>query len=280
MRRVLIAGCGYVGAELARRLVAAGDLVVALRRREPPGGEGIVPLAADLAHPALLAGLARLPRPDAVVYAASADVHEDTAYETAYVTGVRNLLAALRASGAAPRFVFVSSTGVYGQHGGEWVDEDSPAEPAGFAGRRLLEGEHLVADSGLDGIVLRLGGIYGPGRVPLIESVLRGAAVIPEGEPRYTNRIHRDDAARALEHLLRLPRPDPLYLGVDCEPAPLSEVLRWIARELRMPEPPSGPGGAAASWTRGSKRCSNRRLLASGFRFEYPSYREGFRALF
>ncbi len=138
------------------------------------------------------------------------------------------------------------------------------------------------ATAGTATIVLRLSGIYGPGRTRLLDLVRSGRATYPPGPPRYANRIHRDDAAGVLAHLLRLPSPAPLYLGVDDAPVDLAEVLTFLAVELdaplpRLEEAPSVPGTASPERT--SKRCSNALLRAAGYRFRYPTYREGYGAL-
>jgi nucleoside-diphosphate-sugar epimerase len=125
--------------------------------------------------------------------------------------------------------------------------------------------------------VVRFGGIYGPGRTRLIDSVRSGQARCEPG--LYTNRIHRDDCAGVLEHLLALAAPAPLYIGVDDEPALQCEVLRWLAQQLGVPPPV--PSGAPDDSRRrgGNKRCCNARLRASGYRLLYPSYCEGYTAL-
>jgi nucleoside-diphosphate-sugar epimerase len=134
-----------------------------------------------------------------------------------------------------------------------------------------------VRDAGLPAVVLRLGGIYGPGRDRLVRELREGRARLRPGPPRYTNRIHRDDAAAALLHLLDLAEPAPLQLGVDCEPADQNDVLRWLARALGLAVPPFGDAERPAGGRPGtSKRCRNARLLASGFVFRYPTYREGY----
>ena len=129
--------------------------------------------------------------------------------------------------------------------------------------------------------MLRLGGIYGPGRTSLVERVRSGAARVSPGSARFTNRIHRDDAAAALAHLAALPAAPSCHLGVDCAPAPEAEVLAWLAERLGV-APPCEDAPPAREETRratGNKRCSNARLLATGFRFRYPTYREGYEAL-
>lgn len=283
-RRILVAGCGYVGSALAERLSAQGHTVFALRRSDGPWPAGARGVRADLADPESLAALPQ--RLDVVVYAAAADGFDDGRYRAAYVDGPRNLIDALsRAGQSLRRFLFTSSTAVYAQQEGEWVDESSPTEPGGFSGRRLLEGEAVVRGAPWPGVVLRLGGIYGPGRTRLVEGVRSGRARLRTGPPLYTNRIHRDDCAGALAHLLALPRPDPVYVGVDREPADEADVLRWLAARLGVPAPPVAedgseiPTGGAPRRARGSKRCSSALLVASGYAFRFPTFREGYAAL-
>jgi len=277
--RVLIAGCGFLGRELAAQLVARGDMAFGLARQPTGLPAGTVPLAADLTDPTTLGGLPE--GLDAVVYAAAAGGYSDPQYRAAYVDGPRNLLGALSRQRRSPRrVIYVSSTGVYSQSHGEWVDETSPAEPRHFSGQRMIEGEAVVREGPSPAIVLRLAGIYGPGRTLYIDRVRNGSARLP---PRgaWTNRIHRDDAAGAILHLLEFAVPDPLYLGVDDEPSELADVLRWIARKLSLPDPPpeQEPPGNGPTRERSSKRCSNRRLAGSGYRFRFPTYREGYGAL-
>lgn len=288
MARILIAGCGDVGTTLGKNLGATGHEVWGLKRHPANLPSPIQPLAADLTDPATLMALpANL---DAVVYSAAAAGFSEAHYQAAYVDGVCNLLDALRQTGQQPkRLLFTSSTSVYAQHQGEWVDENSPATAEGFSGRCIREGERLMWGSDWPAVAVRFGGIYGPGRTRLIDSVREGSATCSDGPPVYTNRIHRDDCARVLEHLLQFPEPEPLYIAVDDDPAPLNAVLDWLADQLgapqppHIPQPPCKPGAAIrrdpAARMRASKRCRNARLRASGFQFRYPSYRDGYTAL-
>lgn len=276
--RVLIAGCGYVGSALAGLLATEGHDVWGLRRSPAGLPPGVRPFAADLHDPATLANLP--PALDAVAYTAAAGESTDEGYRGAYVDGPRHLLSALSKQEQRPRRVlFTSSTSVYGQRQGEWVDEDSPTEPGGFSGARMLEGERVFLDGPFPATVLRLGGIYGPGRTSLVEKVRSGAAECAP-EPSWTNRIHRDDAAGALRHLMMLDAPASLYLGVDREPAALCDVYRWIATRLGLPGPSIRAGTAdGRRRSPGNKRCRSDRLASSGYAFRYPTFREGFGAL-
>lgn len=275
---VLLAGCGDLGTEAGLRFAAAGHRVVGWRRQPEKLPAEIEGVAADLRS----ADLPPIPADTSVVVVAvAADSPSEHAYRAAYVDGLTHVLDALERDGVAPRRVlFVSSTAVYGDAGGGWVDESTAAAPGGFSGRIIREAEdllhHRLRGTGTAGIVLRLGGIYGPERTRLVDQVRNGSAVIPE-EPRYTNRIHRDDAAAAIVHLTTMASvPAPFYVGVDNHPAELGEVLRFLASEQHLPEPPTGPAGKARG---GNKRCSNALLRSTGFEFAFPSFREGYRAV-
>jgi nucleoside-diphosphate-sugar epimerase len=276
--KVLIAGCGYVGTELGLILAVAGHEVWGVRRDPSRLPAPIQPIAADLLDP----GLTRvLPRVDAVVYTAAAGASSPEAYRAAYVDGPLNVLRALESSHAeVRRILFTSSTAVWGDAAGTWVDEETPTSPDGFRGELVLEGEDRLRESNVPSVSLRLGGIYGPERTRLLERVRAGEARCPEeGSPAdriWSNRIHRDDAAGALAHLLIRDDPHPVYVGVDDEPARLCDVYTFVAELLGEPVPPRGDD---ADRTRSNKRCSNRRLRASGYRLRYPTFREGYRSM-
>ncbi|WP_045731992.1 NAD-dependent epimerase/dehydratase family protein [Pseudarthrobacter chlorophenolicus] len=273
---ILLAGCGDLGTEAGLRFAALGHRVVGWRRSPSKLPAAIEGVTADLSS----AQLPPVPADtSAVVIAVAADAPSEDAYRAAYVDGVSHVLDALERDGVIPgRVLFVSSTAVYGDAGGGWVDEGQAPEPGGFSGRVLVEAEDLLrsrlAGSGTAAVSLRLGGIYGPGRTRLIDQVRSGSAVIPE-DVRYTNRIHRDDAAAAVVHLATMESaPAPVYIGVDNEAADLGSVLRFLATEMKLPEPAVGDAGPARG---GNKRCSNALLRASGFPFTFPTFREGYR---
>ena len=279
MANILIAGCGYVGTALGLRLAAAGHIVWGIRRSAEGLPPGIRHLAADLTAPETLQELP--PALDVVFYTAAPNGSEEAAYRAIYVDGLRHVLEALVRQHQSPRRVLLtSSTAVYAQSAGEWVDETSPTEPQHFTGRRVLEGERVLLDGPFPATVLRLGGIYGPGRTSLIERVRQGLATCREGPPLYTNRIHRDDCAGALHHLMTLPQPDSRYIGVDHEPADYCDVLRWLAAQLGAPPPRvEASSGMDSRRHRTNKRCRHDKLIASGYVFHYPTFREGYAAL-
>ncbi len=273
---VLIAGCGDLGTEAGLRFVAAGHHVTGWRRRPVRLPRAIEGVAADLTRDA-----PRVPADtEILVVALAADGHDEAAYRAAYVNGTQRVLDALDRDGVTPRrALFVSSTAVYGSLSGE-VDEESPTEPTAFNGAVRLEAEQLFLDgftaTPTRASVLRLGGIYGPGRTRLLDLVRSGTATIPTPD-RRTARIHRDDAASAIVHLATMqPRPAGSYLVVDDSPAPYGEVVRWLAEAMGAPEPQPAEKPSA----RGADRaCSNARLRATGWAPAFPSYVEGYRAI-
>ncbi|MCH2187392.1 SDR family oxidoreductase [Myxococcota bacterium] len=267
----MIVGCGYVGQALGQRLSDNGHRVFGMRRDPSSLPEAFVPLAADISRSD---GIGALPgRVDFVVFAAGAKSRDESAYRSLYLDGMGNILRVLKDEGQRPaRVVFTSSTSVYGQRRGEWVDEDSPTHPQDFAGEIMLSTERLLLGSSFPSTAIRLGGIYGPDRTSMVKRVLSGAPIPIYPSPQYGNRIHREDAAGAIEYLLGLDEPAPTYVGVDNDPADRADVLRWMASELGRVL----PAEQAAMPARGSKRCRNARLRAEGFVLSRPSFREGY----
>lgn len=276
--KVVIVGCGDVGSRLGCQLAAGGWDVQGLRRTVAALPAAIRPLPGDLGAsacpPAWPQG-----ELDYVVFAAAASQHDEAGYRATYVEGLRHCLGWLEQRGQRPkRMLFVSSSGVYAQKAGEWVDEDSPAEADTYSGRVLREAERVALDSGIPASVVRLTGIYGPGREYLLRQVREGYRVAAE-PALYANRIHAEDAAGLLACLLRADADgralENLYIGVDDAPAPLAEVVDYLRGLLGVEH------WAADAHVRraGSKRCSNARARALGWVPRYPSYREGYAAI-
>lgn len=291
MTRVLISGCGYVGGALAELLAREGYEVFGLRRGTKDLPSGVIPVPADFTDKSSLEQ--DLPESlDYVFHTASPGIsgagtasERQAAYRDAYVRGPSNLISTLRSRGESPRRILLtSSTGVYAQTGGEWVDETSATEPTG-PGRFMLEGEKELLGSPFPAVVLRLAGIYGPGRTGALDRALRHRLSDTSGERMpYTNRIHRDDCAGALRHLALLQSPEDVYVGADHEPATPAAVAAWLAEsypEVRREGSASsgGDNGRTGRGSRTNKRCNNDRLVASGYDFRYPTFREGFASL-
>jgi nucleoside-diphosphate-sugar epimerase len=270
---ILIAGCGYVGNSLATLLSDNGHDVWGLRRNVSKLPSGIHPVGADLGDASTMT---RLPAMlDAVVFTAAPDQSTDLAYRAIYVDGLRRLLDTVTAIAEPPsRLILVSSTSVYGQDDGQWIDEASATEPQRFSGKRLLESELIARSSGMQTTVVRFAGIYGPGRTALVERVHRGEATLSE-MPSYTNRIHRDDCAGALAHLIGRDAVLPTVLGVDDDPADANEVIGWLGRRLAV----TPQQNEKQNPSRSNKRASNALLRSTGYEFRWPSYRDGYPAI-
>jgi nucleoside-diphosphate-sugar epimerase len=272
---VLLAGCGWLGTALGRALVARGDRVTGIRR-DPGRAEalraaGIAPLALDLAAPR---SAARLPRDvDAVVACQAAGADGEGPYRAAYVDANRTLLEAASRAGARA-FVYTGSTGVFGQRDGSDVDERTRPAPATAAAEVLVEAERLVLEAAGRGVparILRLSGLYGPGRTGLVDRVRAGRVGIGPGDGAWMNFCHQADAIAFVIAAIDRGREGAVYHGSDAEPARRREVVRWVAARLGIPPPeaPAAPPGAdrriVSEWTRDTL----------GVALAYPSFRDG-----
>ncbi len=260
-RVLLVAGAGDVGGRVAALRQACGDDVVLLRRRAVDAPEGQRTLRADLLTGEGFAALP--PRVDAVVFCPAPDRRDEAAYDALFVDGLRRLADAV----VAARWLFVSSTAVYGEDAGEWVDESTPPHPPAFNGRVLLAAETIARDLPGGG-VLRLSGLYGPGR----DRMRRRARDGDPGERRWSNRIHVDDAASAAAHLLALAAPQPLYLGSDDTPVREHDLLAGLRAAEGLPPVPAPDGPDTG------RRVRNTRLRASGWVPRHPDWRSGYGA--
>ncbi|MGI6300912.1 MAG: NAD-dependent epimerase/dehydratase family protein [Verrucomicrobiota bacterium] len=282
---ILIAGAGFLGTQLAELLAEAGCHAYTLRRSPTPLQAStapastptrIHPIQADLLETSTLADLPATI--DAVVFAASADRSNPDAYQNTYLSAQSNLAHALLRSGRElQRWIFVSSTRVYGFSDGRWVGESTPPHIRDRLAETLLRAEEFTHALPWPTCVVRSAGIYGPGRNRLLDQCLRQERPLPPPGV-YTNRIHRDDCARALLHLLRLPMADlpPTILAADRDPAESRTFLTWIYQQLGRTPPDLGPADRPRG---GNKRCRSDLLLQTGFQFHYPSYRDGYPAL-
>ncbi len=281
--RKLIVGCGYLGLRVANRWVADGAVVIAVTRYSERGSflqsRGIEPIVGDIMAPDTLRSL---PSADTVLFAVGHDRGCGHSIREVYVAGLMNVLEYLPSS--VGRFIYVSSTGVFGQSDGSWVDETSPCEPKREGGRACWQAELLLRQHplGRRAVVLRMAGIYGPGRIPRSKELLAGLPLDAPSEG-FLNLIHVDDAASAvLAAEARAPLPS-LYCVSDGHPVVRRDYYCQLAALLGAAEPQfrktqlDAPAALRAS---ASKRVSNQRLLSQlGFQPQYPSYREGLAAI-
>ena len=286
--RVGILGCGYVGIELGRQLSASGHEAVGVRRSDE-GIEAIEAAGVDAVQADITDAdeLSVVPDVDAIVFAASSGGRGADAARQIYVDGLHRAIESFGTRENPPdRLIYTSSTGVYGDHGGDWVDETTPLDPTTEKTRVLAEAERIAtevaAEYGIDGTVARYAGLYGPERYRL-DRYIEGP--VTEG---YLNMVHREDAAGAVAHILRTRPAADTFVVVDDEPVSKWEFADWLAAECGRDEPPKrtkaerldDPGLSEAARRRilTSKRCSNELLRSSGYEFAYPTYREGYRA--
>jgi len=278
---VVVAGCGWLGTVIARALRARGDRVTGVRRSAAGAASlasfGIEPLALDLGDPRATEALPR--DADAIVSCLAADGDGEAAYRRAYVDANRVLLAAAGRLGVRA-FVYTGSTGVFGQSDGGDVDEATEPAPAGPTARVLLEAERALFDAAAAGIetrIVRLSGLYGPGRVGIVERVREGKLALGPGDDVWTNWCHLEDAAAAVIGALDRGRLGAVYHGTDAGPARRRDVVRWIADRLGIEPPARGDMEAIEPGRRGA----NRRVLGERTREElglvlrFPSFREG-----
>lgn len=267
-RKVVIAGCGYLGEAAAGFFFNAGWRVCGLcaSQESVKRLEGVPfdVMARDITQS--LDDVGEWKSPDLLIHCASSGRGGEEAYRAVYLEGLRHLMAAYEPK----RVVFTGSTSVYGQIDGSPVTEDSVANPDRATGRILLEAEAVALAAG--GSVARLSGIYGPGRSVLLRKFLEGTAVLEAGGERLINQIHRDDAARALAVMADVPAG--IYNVSDNTPTTQREVYSWIAAYTGKSLPPEGPAdmGRKRGWT--SKRVVNAKLRAAGWTPLFPSYRE------
>ncbi len=269
---ILIAGCGYVGTALALELSKHGHAVWGLRRSASGISEkSFRHITADLTIPSTLGDL---PKVDWVIVSVAPEKSDTDSYRKTYVEGVGNLIQ----TGSANRILYISSTSVYGQKNGEWVDENSPTEPEHETGKILLEAEKQVLHSKIPSIVFRLGGIYGPERNRMA-SLKNGPVEIdrPDG---YVNLIHLADIISGTIRLLEKGKMGEVYLGVDDEPVKRREYFAELAEMLGVLAPSFKAGGEESFLTgRSNKRVRNKKLKSLGYTFKYPTFREGYREL-
>ncbi|MCG8464035.1 MAG: sugar nucleotide-binding protein [Xanthomonadales bacterium] len=277
MERLLIAGCGALGNGLGALLESAPTRVFGLRRNVAALHPSIEGISADLSQ-----AMAPLPAVDALVYTATPAERTEAAYRSAYVDGLRHVLQAL--PGPVQRIIYVSSTSVLADSAGEWIDENTPANPPSATAAILREGECLALEHGAT--VLRFAGIYGPKRLWMLRTASQQDLQCNIDPPQWTNRIHEYDCIRAIHHLLTIDQPDSLYHGVDDEPATRYAVLSWLREQLNLPAPGQSNGvdqnatatsqQAQATGKATGKRLRNDKLKATGWQPEYPNFRTGY----
>ena len=284
MKRVLIVGCGYVGFPLGAQLALQGNEVFGVRRTIADVGKfrevGIQPIIADITNPE---DLARLPGPfDWVINLVSSSHGGVEEYRQAYLQGTRNLVDWLQAS-PPKKFLYTSSTGVYGQTDGSQVKEGSPTQPLTETGQVLLATEQVLLNAfrqhQFPAVILRVAGIYGPGRGHLFKLFLKNEARIEGKGDRFLNMIHLDDLVQVIIAALNRGQPGEVYNAVDDEPVTELHFFHWLAETFCRPLPPHGPPPEPEERKRGrfNRRIMNRKLkMELGYEFQHATFRQGY----
>jgi nucleoside-diphosphate-sugar epimerase len=281
----LIVGCGYLGLRVAQRWLDAGDEVYAVTRSAERAGKlqqlGLWPVVADVLSDDI-ESLADLPPMETMLYAVGFDRTAGRTIDEVYVEGLRNVLDAI--SSETGRIIYVSSTGVYGDNDGDWVDEETPCHPIRAGGKACLAAEQLLMGHRLSdkAIVLRMAGIYGPGRIPRVEQILAGE-VIPAPAEGFLNLIHVDDASRVVLAAEKRATPPRTYVVSDGHPCPRRDYFVELARLLNAPAPrfeEPAPEMPVAQRALADKRVRNARMAAElTLDLIYPTYRDGLAAI-
>lgn len=272
----LIVGCGYVGKELASCLLKNHWLVSGIVRSESSqkalSGMGLDVIQGDITDATFWSEMSQ--KWDAVIYCPSTGGGGLDAYRAIHDRALSYCLEWLPQEA---RLLYTSSTSVYGQNDGSWVDETSALNPSTESAQVLLQAERMVCQAGH--IVLRLGGIYGPGRGVLLKRLKEGNASIPEQDPKWLNLIHLTDIVGAIRHALEMNIPSgEVYNVIDNEPASYRTIYEWLCDRLELPVPATGTPDYFGKRGISNKRVSNRKLVGTGWELRYPDFRAGYEA--
>ncbi len=272
---VLVVGCGFTGLPLARRFEESGWEVSALTLSDVSarelGLEAFPVLAVDIGD---REKLLKMPKRvfDVVIHNASSGRGGAEAYQQVFYDGIINLCSTLEFG----HLIFTSSTSVYAQMDGSWVDEGSLTDPPAETGKILLCTEKAVLDGA--GTVARMAGLYGPGRCIPLQRLRAGEAKLEGEGERIMNMLYQSDAVSGLL-LLAEKRCSGIFNLVDDEPVSQLEWFQYVCSELALPLPPVGVRDLdrKRGWT--SKRVSNRKLRNLGWRPGIPNFRVGIREI-
>jgi nucleoside-diphosphate-sugar epimerase len=275
MANVLLVGCGDLGTALAVQLHHNGHQVTGVRKSAQLLPLNMKTVQMDVTHSEAVNVLSQL-NPEFIIYCVAATAQTDENYYQHYVLGLHHVMQSQVRNMQLKHVFFVSSTRVYGQSVEGVIDEDTAAKAADFGGERLLEAEQLLKDFPFRSTVLRLSGIYGPGRLYLV-NMAKDFTRWPK-ENHWSNRIHRDDAAGFMAYLVNQAvnghSVAPLYIVTDEMPTAQHDVLNWLANRMQLPK-----RNVSHHAVIGGKRLSNKRLIESGYRLKYANYQIGYAEL-
>lgn len=273
--KIYLAGCGKIGKRLGEQLTTDGHHVIGLKRS-----------AAEYAFPIKAINLAdrtsvsSLPADaDIIVFTVTPSEYSEAGYAHVYDTILDNVLDFAKRHEELPLVILVSSTGVYGQQNGEWVDENSPTEPTSFSGKWILHGENQLRQRLSKTLTVRFSGIYGPSRTRLIQRALSGNPV-QKAPPLWTNRIHEDDCVGSLHFLINQfiasNKLEDIYLISDDTPVSSYDISAFICDTMGRPKPPILTQNLSEKY---NKRCDNQQIKSLGYTFRHPNYQQGYQEI-
>ncbi len=272
--KILLAGCGQLGLQLGQQLQSSGDEVIGVKRTDVPANFPL--LLADLSDADALTN--QTPDYNVIVFSVTPSKRTDMAYRQVYSDILQNVVAFAKRHSAPPLMIFTSSTSVYAQQNGKWVDENSPTEPTNFNGKWVLHGEQYLQQHWENYLIIRFSGIYGENRRGLIHYAISGRA-IQKTPTVWTNRIHESDCVGSLAFLINSYRCgkslERCYLVSDNQPIGRYEVCEFICQLLDKPPPPIADNFTDSY----NKRCDNQKINSLGYRFIYPTFKEGYRSI-
>ena len=270
--KILFIGCGDI-AQRTAALLGGSHQCTGIKRNPQHLPKSIVPIAADVTNAEQLHSVAKQGF-DIWIATLTPSEFSEQGYRDSYLAAANSILDVASRLEHAPQLVlWVSSTSVYGDFSGAWVDEGTTPVPEKFSGKILLQAEQAIQQVPCSNSVVRFSGIYGRGRSRLIDQVLAGKGR-PQSPEQWSNRIHSDDCAGVLAYLVEQfidgQSLDSIYLGSDSQPVTQHQLRNWLSEQLSVDLVEEQANASA------SRRCSNQRLLAFGYSFKYPSYREGY----
>ncbi len=274
----LVLGCGYLGWRVARLWRSQGDNVYAVTRSQNNAKrmkqEGIIPVIADITDPETVKAL---PQADTILFSVGMDRKKYDSIYDVYVNGLTSVLGGI--AEAPDQLIYISSTGVYGDFDGAWIDEDSPANPLREGGKACLAAEQILRDGRMaeQSCILRFAGIYGPQRIPA-KALIQSQQWKKITSCGFMNLIHVDDGANIIQKVAEQAIVGDTFNVSDGNPPERKEYYQFIAEQLGLSEIPWGATATANEITRsrGDKRVSNQKLVGKiGDLFQYENYRTG-----
>ena len=277
MANILVVGCGKIGYPLGVLLINQGHRVTGIKKTPLSNPDPVIQWQfIDITKKRHFQSLDT--NYDQIIVILTPASRSPEGYQIIYQQGLDNLLNHFDHT-PRPGLIFVSATSVYAQNQGQWVNEESVTDPTNYNGKSLLLAEQQVLQFDPNALVVRFSGIYGPQRNRLLKQ-LEQPLDVQVSPPAYTNRIHQQDCIEVLLQQSALQRNSGLgyqiLLASDSDPAPKHEVMQWLAEEAGLCAPTESTTLQHASQ---NKRCDNTLLLSTGYRLNYPTYKDGYGAM-